>query len=357
MRYLIALFTLIPPSFALPSPPAPGQLLILDNGVGHRSTPVARWRTSLRCISTRGSNATVLQQYGPAPSSNSVVEPVNGYGLVQSASTQSLFLATGQGILRTALDGSSAKVIVDNVPDLHSIAVADKQKKVYYGTIFDGFIRRANFDGSDIEVFRNVSQGINWDLAQYFEHANSYADGILVDEDAGWVYWSATRGPDDGSVRRVRLDAVRTGVDDDADAKKEQILVKGLNMPGQLGIRGGVLYWIEQGRWSTSPTSMSRAELPSTASSGVLMPEVMVHSNQSSIFLEKDYTGEQHILSIQSFAFSEVGDSIWFVIQDSGRTMFAKLVELKLGGKGWELEVLNNDTKDLGIPMGLEYVK
>ncbi|KAH7085579.1 hypothetical protein BKA63DRAFT_20835 [Paraphoma chrysanthemicola] len=344
-------------SSALPNRPSHDALLILDNGVGHRSTPVTRWRTSLRSISTRGTNSTVLQQYGPAPAPNAVVEPINAYGLARSPSTQSLFLASGQGILRTALDGSNAEIVVDNVPDLHSIAIADRQKKIYFGTIFDGFIRRANFDGSGIEVFRNVSQGIKWDLAQYFEHANAYAGGIFVDEEAGWVYWSASRGPDDGSIRRVRLDAMRNELGDEADAKKEEVLANGLNMPGQIRIRDGMLYWVEKGRWSTSPTAMSRAKLPSGSSKGQLVPELIVHSNQSSIFFEKDYTGERQILSIQSFAFSEKAEKMWFVIQDSGRTIFAKLIELKRGQKSWAMDVLNDNTSDLGVPIGLDYVK
>ncbi|KAF2025056.1 hypothetical protein EK21DRAFT_77371 [Setomelanomma holmii] len=314
MRHFLAVFTILSISLALPSPQSPGTLVILDNGVGHRSTPVPRWRTSLRSISTRGTNATVLEEFGPTPSPRSVVGPINAYGLAHSPSTQSLFLATGESIVRTALNGSNSRVIVDNVPDVHSVAVADSQQKIYWGTTFDGFIRRANYDGSGIEVFRNVSQGINWDLAQYFEYANSYADGILVDEDNGWVYWSASRGPDDGSIRRVRLDDVRSGCSDEADAKKEVALAKGLDMPGQLKIRDGWLYWIEMGRWSTSPTSMSKARLPATASSGLLTPEIMVHSNASSIFIEQDYTGERQILNIQSFVFSEVAEKLWFVI-------------------------------------------
>ena len=44
---------------------------------------------------------------------------------------------------------------------------------------------------------------------------------------------------------------------------------------------------------------------------------------------------------------------MWFVIEDSGRTMFAKFVEAGLEDK--YLTVWNRDTKDLGIPIALEY--
>ncbi|KAH8727209.1 hypothetical protein GQ44DRAFT_738496 [Phaeosphaeriaceae sp. PMI808] len=343
MLPLLTLFSIFPVSLASldpAQPPSPGKLIILDIGVGHRSTPVTRWRTSLRSVSTRGDNATILQQYGPAPSAgNTVVEPIGAYDMARSPSISSLYIATGEGIFRTNLDGSARQSIIPDVTNARSLAVAEKSHTLYYGTGSDGCIWRANIDGTGVGLFRNVSQGTNWG------YANSYPDGMLVDEKEGWLYWSASRGPDYGSIRRVRL----TGGD-------EQVLVKGLNMPRQLRIQGDMLYWAEMGRWSTSPTSLSRAKLPSSPTvSSLLQPEIVIHSNQSSIFYERDYTGDLQTLSIKSFAFHPSGNALWFVMQSSGRTMFAKLVEVELAKKEWKL--LNKDPKDLGIPMGLEFVR
>jgi hypothetical protein len=328
--------TSIPISCALPSLSAPNNLLILDTGVGHRSQSVPRWRTSLRSISALGKNASILQQYGPAASpQNALIEPIGAYDLAHSLASSSLFIATSQGIMRTDINGSNAHIIVpSNTTYVESIAVADASQKLYFGTGRDGYIWRANTDGTGVEAVRNVSQGLDWGLAR------SWADGILIDDKEEWVYWSASRGPENGSIRRMRT----------SGAGEEEVLIKGLNMPRQLRIVDGWLYWCEMGRWSNSPTSLSRVKL----GGGTMKSEVVVHSNQSSIFFEKDYTGDVQTLSIMSFVFSRERDRMWLVMQSSGRTMFAKLVEVGLDER--KVRVLNQDTKDLGIPIAMEHI-
>jgi hypothetical protein len=125
-------------SFALPSPPSASfiPLIILDTGVGHRSSSVPRWRTSLCSISTSGSNVTVLQEYGPAPSPNQTVEPIGARDVAYSRVTSSLFLATGDGILRISVKGSNAHVVVDR-EDVQSVAFASKCGKVSFSTTHD----------------------------------------------------------------------------------------------------------------------------------------------------------------------------------------------------------------------------
>jgi hypothetical protein len=139
---------------------------------------------------------------------------------------------------------------------------------------------------------------------------------------------------------------------DGGDESDDEVLIGGLDMPRRLRIVQGKLYWCEAGRWSNSPTSLSRADLPKEKK--MMEPEVVVHSNHTTIFFEKDAFGEMQTLGIQSFAISEVEDRAWFVIESSARTMFAKLVEVRLPSKA--LKLMNEDTKDLGIPVGIEYV-
>lgn len=223
--------------------------------------------------------------------------------------------------------------------------MSEKSGKVYYGVSWDGLMFRANLDGSGSEVVRNVSQGLE-DL----EQARFQPSGIVVDEDGGWMYWSARRGDDDGSIRRVRL----------AGDGEEEVLAAGLNMPGQLRISGGMLYWAEKGRWLSSPTSLSRAELPLPVANGTaarastLKSEVLVHSNHTAIFFEDDGV-EKQTLGITSFAFNEDADRLWFVMESSNRVMYSKMVEVRLASKA--LKLMNWETKDLGVPMGIEYVK
>ncbi|CAO2656187.1 Nn.00g049900.m01.CDS01 [Neocucurbitaria sp. VM-36] len=371
MLHLLNLLASLHLSLALPSdtPKSSGSLLILDTGVGHRSTPVTRWRTSLRGLTTRGTNATIIQQFGPETAPGSPAEPIGAYSLAYSSSASSLYSATSQGIIHTDVDGSNPKVIITEEPinQIMSVTVAEKEGKLYYGTLYDGLIRRADLDGSNVEVVRNVSQGINWNLLLSYTPAYTYADGLLVDDEKGWLYWSASQGPDDGSVRRAPLDY----------KGHEQVLASGINMPGQLRLVGETLYWTEKGRWNTSPTAIKRFDLsqlrksppqpqpPSpTAAPVPFATQTVVHSNQSaSIFFEKDYTGDKQTLSIQSFVVyrNEVEQKIWFVVQSSGRTMFGKLVEVTWKGSGdgrkAEVEVLTADTNDLGVPVGLEHVE
>jgi hypothetical protein len=262
--------------------------------------------------------------------------------MAYSRATSSLFLATGAGLLRTSLNGSHAHVVSART-DVQSVAVAPKCGKIYFGTQRDGYMWRANLDGSHVEFVRDVSQGKDgWGSAR------SFAAGIFVDEDGGWVYWSASRGAGDGSIRRVGMDG-----NDESD---DEVLLKGLDMPRRLRILQGKLYWCEAGRWSNSPTSLSRVDLPADKKKGIdaMVPEVVVHSNHTTIFFEKDAFGEMQTLGIQSFAISKDGDSLWFVIESSARTMFAKLVEVRLPSKA--LKLMDEDTKELGIPVGIEYV-
>lgn len=346
MFTLLSFLALLPIAFAFPGLAAAEEnnLIVLDNGVGYRSRPVTRWRTSLRSISTSGRNAHILAEYGPvSPNNYTTVEPINAYALGYSNSTSSLYLGTGSGLLRTNLNGTDVRT-VSSANDIASIYVSEKSGKVYYGTSWDGLIFRADLDGANNEMVRNVSQGIE------YGQARRSASGVVVDEDGDWLYWSASHGENDGSIRRVRL----TG------DGEEEVLADGLNMPRQLRINSGMLYWCEKGRWLNSPTSLSRAMLPlpvangTVTGKGLLQREIVVHSNHTAIFFENDGV-EMQTLGITSFAFSEDADRLWFVMESSNRVMYSKMVEVSLPSKA--LKLMNWEPKELGIPMGIEYVK
>ncbi|KAF1839581.1 hypothetical protein BDW02DRAFT_991 [Decorospora gaudefroyi] len=356
-------------SNALPNPQATTEdtLIILDKGVGHRSTPVPRWRTSLRRLSPRGTNATILTQFEAATNATQRSEPINAYALTYSASTSTLFSATGQGIIRTATDGSDATLILQEdsseagLDKITSVHVAEKEQKIYYGTQYQGLIKKADLDGSNVEIVLNVSQGLNLGFASpSYKPAKFYAGGIVVDEETGWLYWSAARGDKDGSIRRAALKGT------DGGEEQHQVLASGINMPGQVRIVGGSLYWVERGRWSNSPTAIKYLDrallaLPATGTSAALATGTLVHASQSALFFEKDYTGERQTLGIQSFVVDrrEREMRVWFVVESSGRTMFGKLVRVgwRGGGRGPVFEVLNEDTREVGVPVGLEFLR
>lgn len=346
------------------------SLIILDTGVGHRSTPVRRWRTSIRSLTNRGANSALLAQFGPESNATFLQEPVNAYSLAYSPSTSFLFSATGQGIIRTNLDGMESKVILNDhdggMGRITSVTVAEKEKKIYFGTLYEGMIKKANFDGTNIEVVRNVSQGIDYGISPSYIPAYFYPSGLSVDEERGFLYWSAAQGDNDGSIRRAPLQP--------SNQNHTQILATGINMPGQIRVVQDSLYWAERGRWNTSPTAIKYLDRylyqvpapgPSpTAPAPLGLPTgTLVDSTQSSLFFEKDYTGFKLTLSIQSFIMyrGDVESTLWFVVQNSGRTMFGKLVEVHWRGSGGSrgpvFEVLNGNTTDVGVPVGLEYVR
>ncbi|KAL6149924.1 hypothetical protein ACJQWK_02486 [Exserohilum turcicum] len=362
MLFFIAL-SLFHLSVALPSlqPRSSGYLVILDTGVGHRSTPIPRWPTSLRRIGTDGTNAANLTTFGTDSVAHPFDEPIEGFALAYSPSTSTLFSATGRGIIRTNLDGSNDQVIVtdsssgSSTSSIVSITVAEKAQKIYYGNQYTGLIYSANYDGSDATVFRNVSQGLNF-LFPSYAPANTYPGDIVVDEERGWLYWSSST---DGSIRRIQL----------SGSGAEQILATAADKPGQLRIAATSLFWAERGSWSSSPTAIKYLDrmldqLPSSPTSpNLAVPTgTLISSAQSPLFTETDWTGEKTTLSIQSFVVYSNGveQIVYFAVNSAGRSSFAKVVETVWRGSGGSrapvFKVLSAKTEELGLPVGLAQI-
>ncbi|KAH9880131.1 hypothetical protein J1614_002157 [Plenodomus biglobosus] len=342
-----------------------GTLLVLDTGVGHRSTPIPRWHTSLRSLTASGTNASILQSFGTG---SIPAEPINAYSLAYTNITKSAYLATGQGIIRADLDTGHHEIIVPNEQgdSITSVTISPTEAKLYFSTLTTGLIKSANLNGYNIQIIHNASQGLDFSLPA-FTPANSHAAGLLPDPDKNWLYWSASRGPDSGSIRRIPLHG----------PGPEQILATGLNMPAQLRLvrdtttQTNALWWAEKARDSSSPLALRLldlykfAELPS--SRPLPPPSVspvltMIHSDDHSLFRAVDAAGETQTLGIQSFVVYRDGvtQRVWFVIMSAGRSVFGKLVEMTWQGSGGGrrpvLKVFNQDTRDLGVPVGLEYV-
>jgi hypothetical protein len=176
------------------------------------------------------------------------------------------------------------------------MAITEKEQKIYYGNSYTGLIKKANFNRSNASVVRNVSQGLDYSIPAY-AIAISYAGGIAVDEERGWLYWSSVRGESDGNIRRVPLRGIG----------EEQILVSGINTPGQLRIVKDSLFWAEGCRQSNSPTAIKfldryLSQFPTSNSPNTPIPtDTLISSSQSPLFFENDSTGERQILGITSF--------------------------------------------------------
>ncbi|KAH7558066.1 hypothetical protein BM1_05338 [Bipolaris maydis] len=346
----LSVLTLFQLSAALPSlhSRASQYLVVLDTGVGHRSTPIPIWPTSLRRIN-------IDVESDP----NTLGQPILAYALTYSPSTSSLFSVTGRGVARTNLDGGNLEYVLTKESgassQIVSITVAEQSRKLYYGDSNTGLIYSSNYDGSNVAVFRNVSQGLTF-LSKNYSYANTHAGGIVVDEARGWLYWSSAS---DGSIRRVLL----------SGEGQEQVLVTGVDKPGQLRIAGTSLFFAERGSWSSSPTAIKYLdrmidELPASPTSpNLAVPtDTLISSAQSSLFTEVDYTGEKQTLGIESFVIYRNGveQIVYFAVNSAGRTSFGKIVETVWRGSGGSrgpvFKVLNADTRDVGIPVGLEHI-
>ncbi|KAF2105984.1 hypothetical protein BDV96DRAFT_480133, partial [Lophiotrema nucula] len=322
---------------------------IADTGVGHRSSPVPQWRTSIRRLSTNGTSPVKIIEFGSTPPA----EPIGATALTYDPNAKHIYIATGTGIVRTDLDGSNHVTISTD----YAASLTISGNKLYYGVSYDGLIKRSNLDGTNPEVFLNVSNGINYNIVPSYIPAYNIPAGLAIDKENKFIYWSSsttTSGKEDqGTISRAPLKAQGT-----LEPKDVEVLVEKIEVPSQLRLIGSYLYWIEKGRWSNSVTSIKRAKFPTSKVKAPQLSshqEVVVSSDQSDIFFGTDFVPEKNTLWIRSFAVDEERGKLWFAMESDLRVMFAKIVETEL--EGGELRVVDGEVGDVGIPVGLEYVR
>ncbi|KAF2679167.1 hypothetical protein K458DRAFT_490827 [Lentithecium fluviatile CBS 122367] len=323
-----------------------GSLYIADEGVGHRSNPVPRWRTSFRRLNPDGTNPTTLQQFG-AP--DQLESPVGAYALSFDPLARQFYLATGQGIVRTELDGSNPVTILkENSTSVWITSLIVHGEKLWYGTGHEGLLKRANLDGSGMEIFLNVSQGLVNRYGASYTPSYSHADGIAIDDEKGFIYWSAYSNPQDfsahlphgGSIRRAPLTPNTTEI---------EILAQDIWSPGQLRlVRNSTLYWAEAGQYTNSPRALKRAYFPPTKilQPGDAEPETLLDSNTTDLLPYK----------ITSFAIDEKEgeEKVWVVANSDAAIMYGRVLEMGLDGSG--LRLVNDNVTQIGVPVGVEYV-
>lgn len=111
------------------------------------------------------------------------------------------------GILRAPINDTESDeyIVMGNICD---IALAHTLSKIYWTPCGHRVIRRANFDGTEVEDVI-VSEG-------------AHARNLAIDHKEGQIYWSV---PDEGKIRRANLDG--TGVED---------VVSGLVVPTSIAL-------------------------------------------------------------------------------------------------------------------------
>jgi hypothetical protein len=336
----------ISPGLALPSTRASqGTLYIADQGVGHRSTPIPRWRTSLRKLNTDGTNPTTLQQFGDP---NNLESPIGAYALSYDPLGRQFYLASGQGIIRTDADGSNPTAILQETnPNVQIVSLVVHGQKLWYGTSYEGLLKRANLDGSGVETFLNVSLGVVYDYGGSYRPSYSYAAGIAIDDVNDFVYWSSYSSPEDlsihlehgGSIRRAPLTPNTTTV---------EVLAQDIWSPGQIRLlKNSTVYWAEAGPYYSSPRALKRAYFPAgqTLKPGDVEPDTLLSSDTEPELLPYE---------ISSFAIDEDKGKVWVAAKSDAAVMYGRVLEMGLDGSA--LRLVNDNVTQIGVPAGVEYV-
>lgn len=104
--------------------------------------------------------------------------------------SQRMFFTDNGDIRTAALDGSSVSTLIDS-PNARGVDLDVLHGKIYWSDL-SGFIRRADLDGSDIESVISTPAGSIYSL--------------VVDSQAGFLYWADPSGGETSSINRSRLD-------------------------------------------------------------------------------------------------------------------------------------------------------
>lgn len=295
-----------------------GHLLILDKGRSNTTTGAPEnWHPSIRRINTDGTSAQHVYDFPNNGDASTVLDPDS---IAHDPINNYIFIGTQQGVYRLKSNGSDSAIIVQDTP-ARDISVYGE--KVYYisGSPSANTVKRANFDGSNIELVFEPKVPIN---------------RFTVDILGNLIYWTADNGEGSlpGTISRASLDSPST----------TELLITNLDHPSQIFSLGGYVYWIEQG-----PNVIRRGGFGMPGSSSILSSvQTVVRSDQSPIFSAPD----GRTFAISAFAVDEERERLWFGIVDGGE---AKVVGT--GVDGGDFGVVGDEARDVGIVGGLEFVR
>jgi DNA-binding beta-propeller fold protein YncE len=149
-------------------------------------------------------------------------------------------------ILRANLDGTDIATIVapGDTYTPKQMRLDPVNRKLYWSDREGMRVMRANLDGSDIETLVTIASG-----AEARADRANHAVGIALDLQARKFYWSQ-KGPDNGGVgaiKRANFDFVEG--EDSTNRTDIEILFEGLPEPIDLDLdpTEGMLYWTDRG--------------------------------------------------------------------------------------------------------------
>jgi len=309
-------------------------LFIADRGIALYNRPQIHqptvWNTSIRRVGLDYTSPTIIREFDPF---NPWVT-TGAHALTHDPTTNQLYIATDRGIYRTNVDGSNPELVfVTNTQGAWAMSLAVSGGKLYFGTAYDGLIRTLDLDRGQVEMFMNVSQGLNYPgaIGDIYLSSYTWAAGLAIDGENEQIYWSTFAGslPHGGSIRRATLQPNATDV---------EVLLQDIYSPGQIRLlSNGDLYW-------SDGATINRARISS--SKGItLEPETLFNSSQSSTM-----KGDYGIIKIESFTVDEKSQRLWL----SGDDWDSRIVEMGING-GDAMLVIHNST-NIGFPMGLEFI-
>ena len=152
----------------------------------------------------------------------------------------------GADIRRANLDGTSVEVLVSSGQEGNrDIALDTVGGKMYWTDTGSGTIQRANLDGSGVEEF---------------PYGLSGPRGIALDVAGGKIYWAEEGGDGDPRIRRSNLDG--TGV--------ENLVTTGLSSTTEieLDVPGGKMYWADHGTSRVQRSNLEGSEVEDLVSAG-----------------------------------------------------------------------------------------
>lgn len=194
--------------------------------------------------------------------------------------------ANDGSIERADLDGRNRITIVPQGATFtpKQLTLDRKGRKVYWSDREGMRVMRANFDGSQIEILVDTSQGDQ----RPGRDETKWCVGIAVDHDGGKIYWTQKGGDnaDEGGIFRADLEIPKG--ENPTNRTDIEVLFNGLPEPIdlELDLNQQMIYWTDRGNPPRGNT-VSRARLKGD-SKGANRQEILVSDLMEGIGLALD---------------------------------------------------------------------
>lgn len=330
---------------------ARGTLFVADAGADERQKLNTTWQTSIRRMSPDGTNASIHQNISDIG--------INIGGFTYDPDERRFWVASGAyDIWRLELDGSNRTPIsFRKNPYPQAVGLAVSAGKLYWGDTHQGYIWRANTNGSNEDFFLNATEG--YTSQPNFAQSLAFPVSIAFDEKHQLVYWCSSHfsyyypPKPMSSIRRAPMQMPPP--EWNTIPAWEEVIVPSLyNYPRPVRLSAdGTLYWaevtVDESR-DTHFLAIRRARFPPTKmEEGTVVP--------TETLLDNTTPGFERTL-LQDFILDEKNQRIFLIKATLGNEANATLYQMDINGGDLEVIVSNDaNHQPLGIPRGLAYTE